>query len=179
MRLFIAIDFDASVQNRLEEAQTRLREKCATGNFTRRENLHLTLVFLGETDPSRLPELRRIIEQTESPSFSIEFERMGRFARRGGDIYFAGARRCQALSTLYQSLAARLRAAGYPIEEREYVPHITLAREAVLQRGVSTQEAERIPVHIHAQAEEIALMKSERIRGRLVYTKVCVKKLGK
>ena len=48
-----------------------------------------------------------------------------------------------------------------------------------MQSGVSTQEAERIPVHIHAQAEEIALMKSERIRGRLVYTKVCVKKLGK
>ena len=177
MRLFLALDFEEAVKDELENACGRLRRMCVSGNFTRRENLHLTLVFLGETAPERLPELRRILEGTDSAAFPVDFSRMGRFPRRGGDIYFAAARKSPELSALYQSLSGRLRRAGYTVEEREYVPHLTLAREAVLLDEILPRDAERIPVNIHARAGEVALMRSDRIRGRLVYSKIFVKQL--
>ena len=53
MRLFIAIQLDERVKNALEHMQTALRKQRVAGNYTRAENLHLTLAFIGEyTDRS-------------------------------------------------------------------------------------------------------------------------------
>ena len=48
MRLFIAINFDGEALDDLVRLQTELRDCGAEGNFTRPENLHLTLAFIGE-----------------------------------------------------------------------------------------------------------------------------------
>jgi len=47
MRLFIAINFNEKIKDRLCEMQGQLKAQTYAGNFSRRENLHLTLVFLG------------------------------------------------------------------------------------------------------------------------------------
>ncbi len=177
MRLFFAIDLDEAVKDELEAVCGRFRGQCEAANFTRRENLHITLAFLGETAPSRLPELRRILDEEKRAAFPIVFDHLGRFARRGGDIYFAGVQKSERLLELERSLTAKLRRAGFPTEEREYVPHLTLAREAVLRSGISPQKA-LFPVKIQAVVSEIALMQSEWIRGRLIYSKVFVQKFN-
>ena len=51
MRLFIAIKFNAKVINDLVKLQAELKDCGAEGNFTRPENLHLTLAFIGEWHP--------------------------------------------------------------------------------------------------------------------------------
>ena len=48
MRLFLAILFEEPVKDRLCEAMELIRRSTRTSRLTRRENLHLTLVFLGE-----------------------------------------------------------------------------------------------------------------------------------
>ena len=48
MRLFLAILFEEPVKDRLREAMELIRRSTRTSRLTRRENLHLTLVFLGE-----------------------------------------------------------------------------------------------------------------------------------
>ena len=47
MRLFLAILFEEPVKDRLREAMELIRRSTRTSRLTRRENLHLTLVFLG------------------------------------------------------------------------------------------------------------------------------------
>ena len=46
MRLFIAINFNEDVTDDLARLQAELRDCGAEGNFTRPENLHLTLAFI-------------------------------------------------------------------------------------------------------------------------------------
>ena len=54
MRLFIAIGLDDPVKDLLCRAQRQLKRQALGGRFSRRENLHLTLAFLGEA-----PDIRR------------------------------------------------------------------------------------------------------------------------
>ena len=50
MRLFIAINFDENMLDALTEIQDDLRRCGVKGHYTPRENLHMTLAFLGEND---------------------------------------------------------------------------------------------------------------------------------
>ena len=48
MRLFIAIQFTDRIKNALSYLQQDMRDCGLKGNYTRDENLHLTLAFIGE-----------------------------------------------------------------------------------------------------------------------------------
>ena len=48
MRLFLAINFPEGVKNALSSGMTALARRGVRANWSRRENLHLTLEFLGE-----------------------------------------------------------------------------------------------------------------------------------
>ena len=50
MRLFVAINLSENIKNALLKAQSDLKNQGFYGNFTRRENMHLTLAFIGETE---------------------------------------------------------------------------------------------------------------------------------
>ena len=48
MRLFIAIQFEDHILDALTAFQKELKAQGVTGNYTKRENLHITLAFIGE-----------------------------------------------------------------------------------------------------------------------------------
>ena len=52
MRTFIAIRFDEAIKEKITEVQDKLRDAAEKGHFTDRDNLHLTLIFLGEVSPN-------------------------------------------------------------------------------------------------------------------------------
>ena len=64
MRLFYAIELDEGTRRLLHEKQNQLKEKAAKANFTRLENLHLTLRFMGEMDVA--PVLKQILDLVAS-----------------------------------------------------------------------------------------------------------------
>ena len=90
MRLFIAINFGENELDAFEAARDRLRERAGRANYSRRENLHLTLAFLGEQPQARLPDARAamLAAAAGSQPFTLRFERSGRFRREGGDIWW-------------------------------------------------------------------------------------------
>ena len=64
MRLFVAIQFSPVVKTALLEAVSTLKRK-GTGTFTRPENLHLTLAFIGETED--LPGAKAALDAVCAP----------------------------------------------------------------------------------------------------------------
>jgi len=58
MRCFTAIELSDENKSQLSKAIETLRSLSTEGNFTQMNNLHLTLVFLGEIGSSRLGALR-------------------------------------------------------------------------------------------------------------------------
>jgi len=169
MRLFIAVNFDDEVKARLLQCQESLRQVSAGGNFTRPENLHLTLVFLGETSPGRVREIHRTMGTASVGPFSLQFEGMGKF----GDTWWGGIRQSAALTGLYDHLTQGLKSAGFPVESRPFKPHLTLAREVILRPGALPKKQEPFT----AQVPAVHLMKSERINGKLTYTSIYEKQL--
>ena len=89
MRLFIALNFDEKMKSDLYSVIKRLDKFSEQGNFTRWENLHLTLHFIGET--SNVKGLKTAMDKVNSKPFDLIFKGLGCFKRNGGDIYWIGA----------------------------------------------------------------------------------------
>lgn len=161
MRLFIAVSFSDEIKKLLLDAIEELKSKAACGNFTRRENLHLTLAFIGETN--RTADIIRCIDSVSASSFTLTFGGCGRF----GDLRWAGIKRSEELSALAENLQNALREDGFRIEKREFKPHVTLAREVMSDARITLT----IPT-ANMDVRRISLMKSERVNGRLLYTEI-------
>lgn len=165
MRLFIAIDFSDKVKNTLKESIFELKKQADSGNFTRVENLHLTLLFIGETN--NVSVIKEAIDSTAPDSFTICIGGLGKFSRAGGDTYWVGIEKNPTLYELANNLYSALRSAGFNIENREYKPHITMGREVISNSKIEFD----IPTN-SMPVNRISLMKSERINGKLTYTEI-------
>ena len=166
MRLFAAIRFSPAMEQALWAAVGDLRRR-GTGTFTRRENLHLTLAFIGETD--RLEDAKTALAAL-SGGGPVRLETGGPLGRFD-DLWWAGIRGGEALAALAGAVQTALRNAGFPIERRAWKPHVTLVRR---WRGPAPETAVA-PAAMTAQ--RISLMRSDRVDGRLVYTEVYAVKL--
>jgi 2'-5' RNA ligase len=173
MRLFIAVNFDNAVKERLLRIQVQLRSQCVRGNFTRPENLHLTLAFLGETAEGKVPSLLEIIDDSQALDFSFEvaFTHTGCFTHSHKELWWVGAdETCQGLSRLeaiHGELIKRLLSSGFSVDKRPFNPHITLGREVKHSRPI-TLNCDEIKVKV----DRLSLMKSEHIGGKLTYTEL-------
>lgn len=173
MRLFIAINLNNEIKDYLMSAIGQLKKASAGGNFTHRENLHLTLVFLGELDPGRVPAIKSAMDWASGEPFRLSFSGFGRFRRRGGgDTHWAGVEKNQELIAIQKRLTAELDEAGFALEDREYSPHLTLGREVRLSDPAADIYGELASVKKEMSVSRISLMKSERIAGKLTYTEV-------
>jgi 2'-5' RNA ligase len=163
-RLFIAIIFNSDTQYNLLALRDELRSFSKRGNYTVPENLHLTLVFLGECDAKQATDIKEVMDAITFAPFDLMIERIGRFKRNDGDLWWAGVRESKKLMDLQQKLTDRLLAKGFKFDKRQYSPHITLGRK--VQTDTSPWQ---IPI-FGETITSIDLMKSERIGGKLTYT---------
>ena len=166
MRLFAAINLSNSTKNRVVALQDELRKTSKSGSFTLPENLHLTLVFLGECDAEQYDAAKRAMNAVSFDPIDLTIERVGFFKREGGNIWWAGLRENKLLSNLYQDLTSNLSKEGFKTETRKYSPHITLARKVMSKAAIWSIEPFSEKVYT------INLMKSARINGKLTYTSV-------
>ncbi len=170
MRVFIAIEFTDDIKQFLWEKQQEVKKYCTKGNFTYKENFHLTLRFIGEVEQKELLKLRAAIDEaasSESP-FELVLEKLGQFPRGSRRILWIGLKHSGKLQQLYQTLENTLERQGYEKEERGYNAHITLGREV----QVENLEVLDKDVVIEPQVlfvKGISLMESARVEGRLTY----------
>lgn len=175
MRLFIAVNFNKEMKNSLYKSVFALREAAAQGSFTRRENLHLTLVFIGET--GRADAVIRVMEAVEAAPFDLFVGGLGKFKRGKRYIYWIGVGENPAASLLHGKLCTALTAQGFEIERRDLKPHITLGRNVAMRDGFDEAEFAKGVPHAGVRVGHISLMKSERIDGCLTYTEIYRKPL--
>ena len=162
MRLFAAIRFSPEILSGLLCAQETLRRQGASGNFTRFENLHLTLAFIGETEDFAGARAA-VREGCSGGPFSLAVSGAGRF----GDLWWAGVEPNPRLSALADGVQDALLRRGFPIERRGFRPHITLVRQLRAPR----EPALFLP-RTEMTVTRVSLMRSAREGGRLVYTEL-------
>ena len=174
MRLFIAILFSDEIKSRLLQIQNLIKTQASRGNFSRPENLHLTLVFIGETPPDQVPVISSVIDKAlhhPFTEFQIDFNRTGFYKHSNKELWWFGAdendSNLHTLIELHQRLAAGLDAAGIKFDKRPFNAHITLGRE-IRHFAPITLPEDKITIPVR----RISLMKSENQQGRLVYTEL-------
>ncbi len=161
MRLFIAIRLDDNIRDALAAVQTQLRAGRVGGNYTKTDNLHLTLAFIGEYgDPDRVLDAMRSVPFEPIP---LRLEGFGSF----GDLYWCGLARQDGLTACARRLRRALAEAGIPFDRKRFSPHITLLRRAEFDKlpGVVVPEASMT-------AKRISLMRSERGKNGMIYTEL-------
>ncbi|MBU5627220.1 RNA 2',3'-cyclic phosphodiesterase [Oscillibacter sp. MSJ-2] len=168
MRLFVAIQLPCPVRSSLLNAVSRMKE-LGRGNFTRPENLHLTLIFIGETGNEEAA--RQALSMVQGTAFPLSIGGLGSF----GDLYWAGVDPSPALLSLQRQVEGSFRAAGFKLEQRPYRPHLTLCRQF---RPYGAFRADEITVRPPTcSIERISLMESLRRDGRLIYREVAGQQL--
>ncbi len=172
MRLFVALNPSENDKDTIEKYIIRLRQTGAVGNFSRRENLHITLAFIGETD--RLDRAVEAMDNTVSEPFKYRLSALGRFkGGEKGDTVFLSVEDDSVMKKLASSLSCMLTREGFKLESRSFKAHLTIGREVCGYEKIRDIP----PPGLEISAAEMSLMKSERIRGRLTYTPVYVKTL--
>ncbi len=164
MRLFIAICFDDNMLDALTEIQDDLMRSGVEGNFTRRENLHMTLAFIGEyDDPEQIVE---VMQKIPLRSFSVKLSGCRPFK----DMFFAEFEENENLKDYVKRLRKALLDEEIPFDRKKFLPHVTLVRKADCTKGKALwpefQDNESMRVN------GISLMKSERGRHGMVYTEI-------
>ncbi len=133
IRTFIAIDVDDSVLDRLIELQETLARSGTDVKWVEPDNLHLTLLFLGEVEDKQLHEVCRAIAavSAEHAPFAMSLEKVGCFPnlRRPRILWVGVGEGLQEVVKLHDDLEEPLLDMGcYRREERDYTPHLTLGR---------------------------------------------------
>ena len=161
MRLFIAIQLNDEMKSALSEMQTSLRKRRVGGNFTKPENLHLTLAFIGEyPDPDPVLD---VMQTVPFAPFPIRLGGFGCF----GDLYWCGIGGEDQLEAYVRRLRRALADAGIPYDRKRFSPHITLIRRA----NLSQMPAIEVP-EAAMTAESVSLMRSDRGSSGMIYTEL-------
>lgn len=133
LRTFIAVDIGKAIRDRAVALQGTLARTGNDVKWVEPENLHVTLLFLGEVDDRTVPEVCRVVADgcRNQAAFSLRVEKVGCFpnARRPRVLWIGVGDGTQELCALHDALEPPLLELGcYRREERQYTPHITLGR---------------------------------------------------
>lgn len=177
MRLFVAINFDESIKNKIQKIIMELKKYSTQGKFITNEHMHLTLEFLGEIPDDKIVIIKDSMDQVSSEIFTMKLTGVGFFKRSEGDICWLGIEENVLLLKTQAKLHEQLIKQGFKLENRAYKPHLTIGRKVKMEEDFSLDNFSKSIRNININIEMIDLMKSEQINGKLVHSIVYSKRL--
>jgi 2'-5' RNA ligase len=132
--------------------------------FVEPENVHLTLRFLGEIEPSLVEQVSQVVKETNFQPFSVRLEGVGVFPnlRRPRVVWAGISEGVSQLAEVWKDVDTKLSGLGFERERRGFSPHITIGRVR------SGRNRERL-------VEELSTL-SDYVFGGLQVDKVVLKK---
>jgi 2'-5' RNA ligase len=127
MRLFIALDIDPAIRERITEFRNRMRLLAPDIRWVAPETFHITLQFLGET--KRLDEIQRALQAVRGAPIELSFRNAGFFpSPRSPRVFWVGIEGDERLPELASSIGQALQPLGFERDVGPFKPHLTLAR---------------------------------------------------
>lgn len=186
MRLFLAIPIDKHILDALAGTVEKVRQSRASVRWVRPEGMHLTLKFLGETDPDRVkPLVEAVTKVTQSVMpFPLSVHGAGAYpSLKRPRVLWAGI--IETSGTIHR-LAAGIEEEtgklGWEKEKRKFSPHVTIGRvkgSMNIARLTAAMEELKVEHWGDQEAGEVALYSSELKPGGAVYERVHVFGLGR
>ena len=163
MRCFVSMKLPDNVRAHIFHSFEKLRNsKICFGNFVRKDNLHLTLKFLGDLSEDQIVQIKKVLEGIEFRQFPVETGRVGFFPNEkyvkvmwvelvGNDF-----------PDLKREIDGKLSALGFNEKEKDFTSHITVARvKSIKDKDAFFEKVREVhPKKMFFIADNFTLMKS-------------------
>ena len=147
MRLFVALSIPDTVAHQF----MLLQGGVPGARWQSREQLHMTLRFIGEVDGRDARAIEDALAGIEAPAFHLHFHGVGQFGNKQPHTLWASARKNEALGHLQRKVDSAIRRVGRPSDAHKFFPHVTLAR---LRHGEAGKVMEWLTHHaLYTSAE--------------------------
>ena len=164
MRLFVSVELSEQLREALVSVRKQLRKNGVSGNWSPRENLHLTLAFIGDyPDPDAVLD---VMESVCFEPFLLRLSGLGAF----GELWWAGLEADEELDMLARRLRRALSEKGIPFDRKAFRPHITLIRRPEYKKD--PQLGSLTIAEAGMKAEHMSLMLSTRGKSGMIYTEL-------
>jgi RNA 2',3'-cyclic 3'-phosphodiesterase len=179
VRLFLAINLDASTRRAVYEAAAPLRAVAPGLAWVDESRLHLTLKFLDEQPETLVPAIAAAMDAAAArhvvvPSGLEEFGAFPNFRR--ARVVWIGMHADPRLELLHHDVEVAGEGLGFAIEARPFRPHVTLARvnhaDADALRGLAREAKRASGVRFETTVHSIDLMRSTLGPGGPVYERL-------
>ena len=168
MRLFIAAELPDCLVEALAETQAELRAH-VSGRYVGSDQFHVTLAFFGQVEQWRIPDIQDVLEQacTHHSPIQVQLGELGSFGRISKATLWQGFAKNNTIEALARDVRNALAREGIAFDEKKFLPHITLMRNADLRAG-------ELPMPIIAQGtlSAITLFSSDLSGAHPVYRPV-------
>jgi len=131
MRCFIAVDLASQeCLDRIKDAQDKLASTGADLKLVERQNLHITLRFLGEISQTQVQKIMEQMKKVGMSKFEVALEGMGAFPdiRRPNVVWVGITKGARELSELFRKLEPEIVKLGLPPDRRGFSAHLTIGR---------------------------------------------------
>lgn len=132
MRTFIAIELSGDIKNTLSQIQSHLKYSGADVKWVEKDNIHLTLKFLGEIDEKKCEKVKAALDETaqSTKAFEISLKDIGAFPKIDFPrVIWVGLDKGAKESTeLAKKVDEALSKIGFPEETRPFAAHLTIGR---------------------------------------------------
>ena len=136
IRTFVAVKTDSDVRDRVVELIEQFRATGADVRWVQRDNLHVTLKFLGDVDLREMNEVCQAVQGAVADLGRFEYELHGSGAFPNADkprtIWLGVRDGSQQLALLNERIELAVAKLGFHREARRYEPHLTIGR---IRRG--------------------------------------------
>jgi len=138
IRTFIAVPMPEPLFNLRKKLKATISEKTGKIRWLRKDQIHLTLKFLGDTTEDSINDVRRIMQSIadEFKPFNISIQKTGCFPKveRPRVMWIGVSGELEKLNQLVEKIQKKLNPLGFPKDEKKYHPHITIARAKYPQK---------------------------------------------
>lgn len=124
MRVFVALSIPDAVAATLWPLQGGV----PGARWQKREQLHLTLRFIGEVDGQEAGAIDDALASIYAPRFELVLKGMGSFGNKTPRDLWAGAGPSEPLAHLQRKIESAMQRLGLEPDGRKFTPHVTLAR---------------------------------------------------
>ncbi|MGA9966795.1 MAG: RNA 2',3'-cyclic phosphodiesterase, partial [Terriglobales bacterium] len=127
MRIFIALDIDEAIRQRIQRFMEGVSGFAPDARWVRPESLHITLKFIGEKPNEIVEEIKRSLSGVRSESFEITFRGYGFFpTAKAARVFWVGIESGPQLSSFAKAVDDSTSALGIRKEDHPFAPHLTL-----------------------------------------------------
>jgi len=131
MRLFIALDIDDGIRQRIARFVEGVRNFAPDARWVNAASLHVTLKFIGEQRDAAVESIKQALAGVSGSAGEIHFSGYGFFpTAKSARVFWIGMEAGAELGALASAIDDKTASLGIPREERAFSPHLTLARGA-------------------------------------------------